>query len=561
MGERCRMKPHRNAGIFVFITTLFVGFGHLSGNDGQADLILINGNFYTGNADRPSAQMLAVRDGRILAVGGNDDAMRFQGPRTVRLDLEGNFACSGFNDAHLHLLSGGQSLGELDLSGVHSREKMQSRVEKHMRMRPGASWVVGRGWDQGLFPDGGWPTRALLDSIAPDIPVYLVRICGHAVLVNGKALRIAGIGRETPDPPAGEIMRIAGTREPNGILKEEAMGLVSRHIPVSSDEALIQSVQSALDHVGRFGITSVQDNSDPSVLRAYSRLLEAGRLTCRISFWPMLGGDLRHARVLREPLRHPMLHLGLLKGFLDGSMGARTAAFLSPYSDEAGTCGLPQMTQERLNATVLQADGEGFQIALHAIGDSAVRMGLDAYGLARESGGGDRHRLEHVQVVSAQDLPRFREIGVIPSMQPAHLIWDMAWAEARIGPQRSAGAYAWKSLLDQSGHLAFGSDWPVVPVNPLVGIYAAVTRCDTLGHPAGGWHPEQRLTVGQAIEAYTLGSAYAEFMETEKGTLEPGKWADIAVLDRDLLSAGPGEILRARVIYTIVGGNVVFRKP
>jgi len=545
----------------VILFTLFqIRFLHAE--DHVADLILFNGNFYTGDPDRPTAQMLAVRDGRILAVGGNDEATRFQGPHTVRLDLGGHFACAGFNDAHLHMLSGGQSLGELDLGGVRSREEMQSRVEKHIRKRPAATWIIGRGWDQDLFPDGQWPTRALLDSLAPDIPVYLVRTCGHAVMVNGKALRISGIGRGTPDPPAGEIMRFAGTSEPNGILKEEAMGLVSRHLPVSSEASVMEAVQSALGHVGRSGITSVQDNSDPSVLKAYSRLLEEGRLTCRISFWPMLGADLTQARILRESLRHPSLRLGALKGFLDGSMGARTAAFLEPYSDDTATCGLPQMTQERLNEMVLQADKEGFQIALHAIGDSAVRMGLVAYSLACRAGGNqDRHRLEHAQVVSAQDMPGFREIGAIPSMQPAHLIWDMAWAEDRIGPQRSAGAYAWKSLLEQSGHLAFGSDWPVVPVSPLIGIYAAVTRCDTLGSPAGGWHPEQRLTVGQAIEAYTLGSAYAEFMEAEKGTLEPGKWADIAVLDRDLLRAAPAEILRTRVIYTIVGGKMVYEKP
>ncbi|MBN1894892.1 amidohydrolase [bacterium] len=545
--------------ILVLLFTLFHA-RFLEAENRDADLILVNGNFYTGDPDRPAAEMLAVRGGRILAVGYNDEAERFQGPRTVRLDLEGHFACAGFNDAHLHMLSGGQSLGELDLSGVRSAEEMRIRVREHIRTQPAASWIIGRGWDQGLFPDGKWPTRALLDSIAPHLPVYLVRTCGHAALVNGNALRTAGIDRNTPDPPAGEIMRFPGTSEPNGILKEEAMGLVSRHMPVSSGDAVFQAVQSALDHVGRFGITSVQDNSDPAVLEAYSRLLKAGRLTCRISFWPMLGAGMEQARILRESLRHPMLRLGVLKGFLDGSMGARTAAFLESYSDDAGNFGIPQMPQDRINAMVLQADREGFQIALHAIGDSAVRMGLEAYSLARRAGGReDRHRLEHAQVVSEQDMPGFRDIGVIPSMQPAHLIWDMAWAGDRIGPQRSAGAYAWKSLLEQSGHLAFGSDWPVVPVNPLIGIYAAVTRCDTLGQPAGGWHPEQRLTAGQAIEAYTLGSAYAEFMETEKGTLEPGKWADITVLDRDLLNAGPEEILRARVIYTIVGGNVVFR--
>jgi predicted amidohydrolase YtcJ len=390
--------------------------------------------------------------------------------------------------------------------------------------------------------------------------MVLTRVCGHAVLVNSKVLEIAGITAKTPDPPSGEIGHDRTTGEPNGILKEAAVNLVSQYLPSPSEDSINRAIERALETARQFGLTTVQDYSESEAWGVYKKLLQDDRLTCRLALWVPLEGGLAKYKKLRDEYRGSMLRFGLLKVFLDGSMGSRTAAFFAPYADDSTTAGLLQMTPERLDESVLLADKNGFQVALHAIGDKAVRMGLDACGLARKINGvrESRHRLEHVQVLSRDDIPRFKSLGVVASMQPSHCIFDMPWAEARLGPVRCRTAYAWKSLLDAGARLAFGSDWPVAPLNPLIGIYAAVSRCDTTGSPAGGWNPQERLTITEAIEAYTLGSAYAELMEHEKGSIEQGKLADLIVLDRNLLRAAPSEILRSRVLYTILGGKIVY---
>ena len=526
----------------------------------KADLILTNGVFFTGNTFKPVAEMVAIHGNRILAVGKNGEADQYRNPTTRMLDLKGKFGCSGFNDAHAHLLSGGQSLEELDLTGVRSILEMQKKILEHAWKQTWGSWIIGRGWDQNLFPNGEWPSKKNLDEIAPDFPMVLTRVCGHVVLVNDKVLKIAGITNKTPDPIAGEIGRDPSTGEPNGILKEEAIKLVSQYLSNPSEQQVAQAVENALEETRRYGVTSVQDYSDAETLSAYKKLFGDGRLTCRITLWAPLDGDFGKALNLREQFRNPMLRFGLLKGFLDGSMGSRTAVFFTPYSDDSTTCGISQMTQEKLNDLVLFADKNKFQIALHAIGDKAVRMGLDAYEKAQKANGARfaRHRIEHAQALSNEDLPRFKSLDVVASMQPAHCIFDMAWAEARLGPVRCKTAYAWKSLLDHGVHLAFGSDWPVAPINPMLGIYAAVSRRDTLGFPEGGWYPRQKLTIEQALAAYTIGSAYAEWMENEKGSLEQGKLADIVILDHNLFKVSPNEILHTKVVYTIVDGKIVY---
>jgi len=546
--------------VFLFLTAIFPS--GCQQKKPKADLVLKNGNFFTVNKLRPKVEAIAIRGNRILATGKDEEIDRFIGENTRVIDLNGMFGCPGFNDAHLHFLSGGMSKMEVDLTGAKSIREIQKRVIKKLRSLPPGSWLTGRGWDQSLFPDKKWPTKKILDSIAPDVPIFLRRVCGHVALVNTKALHIAGINAGTPNPPAGEIVKDPVTGKPTGILKEEAMNLVSQYIPPPSKETIEKAVEIALEEARKFGVTSVQDNTSADMLDVYQKLLNKGKLTCRVSEWPPLQEDLKRYKKLKQKYNGNMIHFGLLKGFSDGSMGSRTAAFFQPYFDDPTTRGIFQMTQDELNNLVLCADKEGFQIGIHAIGDAANRMVLDAYSLARKINGvrDSRHRIEHAQVLTKEDIPRFKELGVIASMQPTHCIEDLRWAETRIGLERCRYAYAWKSLKKQGAVLAFGTDWPVVSLNPMEGLYAAVTRRDTSGYPRKGWFPQERLTIQEAIEAYTLGSAYAEFREKEKGSLVPGKLADIVILDHNLLEIPSEEILKTRVVYTIMNGKIVYER-
>lgn len=528
----------------------------------KADLILKNGTFFTGNPMKPGVEMVAIRGNRIIGLGRTEDAKRYQSAQTRVIDLRGKFGCAGFNDSHLHLLYGGQSLEEVDLTGVTNIHDLQRRILERAWKIPWGSWIIGGGWDQNQFPNGEWPTKRALDDIAADFPMVLRRVCGHAVLVNSKVLAIAGITAKTPDPPAGEIMRDPVTGEPTGVLKEDAVKLVSQYMPAATEESISRSIERGLEEAKRFGVTGIQDFSASEAFQVYKRLLGEGRLTARVSFWMPLDSDPSAVLDRKTETRNRMLRIGCLKGMLDGSLGARTAALSAPYSDDSTTNGLNLYTQDRLNELVLLADRNRLQVALHAIGDRATAMGLTSFELAQKINGQreSRHRIEHAQVLAPSDFEAFKSLGIIASMQPAHCIYDLPWAESRLGPVRSEGAYAWKSVLDAGGRLAFGSDWPVVPLNPLIGIYAAVTRSDTAGLPGGGWMPRQRLTVEEALTAYTLGSAYAEFMEHELGSIEQGKLADLVVLNRNLLTVHPADILRARVVYTIVDGKIVYEE-
>lgn len=533
----------------------------------QATLILKNGFVFTLNPVRKYVQALAIRDNRILAIGSDEEMMRYRGPETDVLDIRGRFVCPGFNDAHLHLASGAQAMSEMDLTGITSVRELQRRIVRRVRRLPpggwalGRGWLVGRGWDQTLLPDGEWPNRRVIDAVAPDVPIFLRRICGHVALANSKALHIAGIDRETPDPPGGRIVRDERTGDPTGILEENAMNLVSQYIPPVAVSDIRNHLLQVLAELRRYGVTSAQDCSPPETAALYEDLLESDSLTCRISVWADMTDDLEAARRMRDRYNGPMLHFGMVKGFADGTLGSRTAALFHAYTDAADQYGLPRMTRNEMNLRVLQADREGFQIGIHAIGDLGNRMVLDAYELAMHLNGerdGRRHRIEHAQVLSPEDIPRFNELNVVASMQPAHCIEDMRWAEHRLGTQRCTNAYAWRSLKDTGATLAFGTDWPVSSLNPMIGLYAAVTRRDTTGYPPKGWFPQQRLTIEEAIEAYTYGSAYAECKEDEKGTLSAGMLADLVVLDRNLLKVPPLDILDAQVIYTILDGKIVY---
>jgi predicted amidohydrolase YtcJ len=528
----------------------------------SADLILKNGVFFTGNPMKPFAEMVAIRGNRIVGVGKSSDIHRHLRPTTRVIDCGGRFGCAGFNDSHVHLVAGGRSLEDVDFTGVSSELEMQKRILERAWKLPWGSWILGRGWDQNLFPGGRWPTKKILDDIAPDYPMVFHRVCGHAVLVNSKVLEIAGITATTPDPAAGEIVRDPATGEPTGVLKEEAVRLVSQYIPAPTRESIQRAVERGLEAARRFGVTSVQDQSVPEAIPVYRDMLAEETLTCRISIWFPLAGDWSEYRRQRAEFNGLALHFGPLKGFIDGTLGTRTALLLEPYADDATSRGTVLITPQSLSGYVAEADSAGYQIALHAIGDGAVRMALDAFAqpVAGRLEKDRRYRIEHAQVVSESDLGRFKSLGVIASMQPAHCSDDLAWAGTRLGPERSRGAYAWNSLLRAGVRLAFGSDWPVASLNPMTGLYAAVTRTDTAGLPEGGWNYQEHITVEEAILAYTAGSAAAEFMENEKGTLEQGKLADLVLFDRNLLTCAPRDLLRTRVVCTLMNGKIVYEE-
>ncbi|MCD6116374.1 amidohydrolase [bacterium] len=554
-----RMNMIIAAGAAVMAVTIF--FHGCSEKKSRADLILKNGVIFTGTEDG-IVEAIAIKKDRIIAAGPFNEIDKLITEKTRIIDLDGKFACAGFNDAHLHLLSGGLSMLEVDLTGASSLREIRRRIANKIRTLGPGAWILGRGWDQNLLPGKKWPTRRVLDMVAPDVPIYLRRICGHAALVNTKALRISHITKDTPDPPGGEIVHDPKTGEPIGILKDSAMELVSQYIPGPSKEQKIKAVKRALDEFRRFGITSVSENTSADMFSMYSDLEKQGKLTCRISEMVPVETGFDKCEKLRKKYRGPYVRFGLLKAFADGSLGARSAALFEPYSDNPSTKGLIQYSQNEINTLVAEADKRGFQMGIHAIGTRANYMILNAYEFAQKKNGkrDSRHRIEHAQILIQDGIPRFKELGVIASMQPFHCIDDMHWAEKFIGPRRCRYAYAWRSLMSNGANVAFGTDWPIAPLNPLVSIYAAVTRMDTTGYPAGGWFPDQRLTVKEALLNYTRTSAYAEFCEKEKGVLKKGMLADIVVLDKNILKVFPEDILKTKVVYTIVGGKIVYEK-
>ncbi len=535
------------------------------GTPEPAELVLKGGLVLTVDPAHPRAQAVAIRAGKIVAVGSDAEIGRYvrEGVTEV-LELEGRLVVPGFNDAHTHIFSVGAALEKVDLAGVAGLEEFARRVGERVKTLQPGEWVIGRGWDQGLLPGGQWPTREVLDRVAPDHPVLLSRVDSHSLLVNSIVLRASGITRDTPDPEGGEIVRDADG-EPTGVLKENAMGLV--HQPEQSPEEQrrdnLRHLRAALAEARRLGVTSITYFNDG--LAEFEELAAAGELTLRVDVGLPLTDQpdqLAHYRELRARWRDdPLIRIGALKGFIDGTLGSSTAAMLEPYSDNPESRGTLVMSAEELAAQVAAADRDSFQVAIHAIGDRGVRLALDAIEAAREANGArdSRHRVEHIQVLDPQDLPRFAALGAVASMQPTHCISDKRYAGERIGAERCRLAYPWHSVLASGARLAFGTDCPIEPLDPLLGLYAAVTRKRYEGEEGPGWVPEQKLTMEQALEAYTLGAAYAEFQEQAKGSITPGKYADLAVLSQNLLETPEPELLATRVVATIFDGKLVYR--
>jgi predicted amidohydrolase YtcJ len=531
-----------------------------------ADLILLNGKIWTVNDAQPEAEAVACRGSHIVAVGTNDEVRRLAGPRTRVVDLQGRRVVPGFNDAHVHFYNGGAGLASVQLRDAKSEAEFRRRVGDFAARSPKGRWILEGNWDHESWSPARLPTRQLIDDVTPDHPVFVQRLDGHMALANSLALRLAGVTRETPNPPGGEIVRDA-RGEPTGVLKDAAMGAVHRVIPAPDAAQIEEALRAAMTYAAQNGVTSVQDvSASPEVFAAYQRLLEKGELTVRVSGHQPLAEWKRLAAVgVRAGFGNEKLKIGALKGFADGSLGSTTALFFEPYTDAPQTSGLPSeemIPESRMLENIVGADAAGLQVAVHAIGDRANQTVLKMFDEAeRRNGARDRRfRIEHAQHLRPEEVKAFARQKVIASMQPYHTIDDGRWADKRIGPERAKGTYAFRSLLDAGAILAFGSDWFVAPMEPLVGIYAAVTRRTLDAKNPQGWVPGQKITVAEAVRAYTLGSAYASFDEKAKGSIEVGKLADLAVPSADIFSVNPAEIERARVVMTVFDGRVIFER-
>jgi predicted amidohydrolase YtcJ len=531
-----------------------------------ADLILTNGKIWTGTAAAPVVQAVACAGGRIAASGPAADVAKWAGPKTRVVDLAGKLVVPGFNDAHVHFLTGGQHLAGVQLRDARSGQEFRERIRQFAARLPAKGWILGGDWDHENWTPARLPTRQLIDEASGGRPVFVNRLDGHMSLANTAALKLAGITRDTPDPPGGTIVRDP-SGEPTGILKDAAMYAVERFIPDPSADDILDALRAAMRYAAENGVTSVQDMSaSPEVLRAYQTLLRRGELTVRISGRQPLASWKRLSDVgLMAGFGNSFLRIGGLKGFADGSLGSTTALFFAPYSDDPKTSGLAadeMIPESRMYDRIADADRAGLQVAVHAIGDKANHTLLNLFEetINRNGKRDRRFRIEHAQHLAPADIPRFRNLGVIASMQPYHAIDDGRWAEKRIGPERAKTTYAFRSLLDAGAVLAFGSDWFVAPMEPLMGIYGAATRRTLDGKHPDGWIPEQKINVAEALRAYTWGSAYAEFQEDVKGTIEPGKLADFAVLSADITAIDPAEIRNTRISMTVVEGRIVFER-
>jgi len=542
----------------------------------KADIIFMHANIYTGvPANTPFSSVLreeaiAVRGDRIEAVGKTLDLAKLKGPQTEVIDLGGRFVMAGFNDAHLHLDDAGSTKLSVDLTGVKSLDDLRSRVAKKVEESKAGDWILGSGWDETLWPVKMTPTRWDLDEVSNGHPVFLGRIDGHIGVANTRALQLSSMTLASRDPQGGHIDRNENG-ELTGVLRETAQQAVFAVVPKPTHQLRREGLELALADLAEHGVTSAQDYSPNwENFQIYEELEKEGKLTARISEWLPFDDSLEELDRKRES--HPqgdlMLHTGMLKGFMDGSLGSHTAAMLEPYADDSKNSGLPRYEAATLNEMTKERVLAGFQIGFHAIGDKGVQMALDAFAegeqAAREAhvrapnGGEDfRLRVEHAQVTTPAEIARFKELKVVASMQPSHLLSDIRWAQDRLGPQRAATSYAWLSFLNKGVPLAFGTDNPVEPVSPFRGLYAAITRRSEDGKQE--YFSAQRLTMDQAISAYTMGSAYAEFEEKEKGKLVPGMLADFVVLDRDITAASPEKLLGTKVVRTVVGGKTVYQ--
>src|SRR6266850_1824685 len=572
---------------FLLLLSIFMQARPQSSLEGPADQIFINAVVYTGletqafveEAKKKStillvpankrilrAQAIAIRGDRIIGVASNGSIQKFKGSKTKIVDLNGRFVMPGFNDAHLHLANAGFEKVQVNLVGTKSRDEMKARIAERAKTAGPGEWLQGRGWDHTLWPNQQLPTRQDLDAVTGDHPAIFERVDGHIAVANSAALRQAGITRATADQPGGKIDRDQNG-EPTGIVREKAAEALLTLVPAPTAAQRRQALELALVELAQWGVTSAQDNSEWQDFLVFEELQREGKLTARITEWLAFDDPLSVLEQHRahHPATDPMLHTGMLKGFLDGSLGSRTAALLAPYADDPKNSGLPRYDQTTLSQMARARALAGFQLGFHAIGDRAVAMALEAFADAEDyvrqraatrQPRQFRFRVEHAQVIAPPQFARFHGLEAVASMQPNHLLTDMNWALSRLGPERAKTSYPWAQFLGNDVPLAFGTDYPVEPITPFRGIYAALTRKNESGNKE--YFPEQKLDIDSILIAYTRGAAYAEFAENEKGALAPGRVADFVVLDRDITKATPTEILKTKVLRTVVGGKTVY---
>jgi len=529
-----------------------------------ADLIITNAEVWTGDTERPRAEGIAVVGERIVAVGSAADIEAWRGPQTRVIDAGGKLAIPGFNDAHVHFINGGRQLDEIDLKDAATPQEFARRIGERAKQTPSSEWILGGGWDEQGWDPPDLPTKELVDTVTPSTPVFVNRYDGHMALANSVALRLAGVTSKTPDPPGGTVVRDS-QGNPTGILKDAAMGFVNKVIPPMTAELRLRAAKRALEHAASLGVTSLHDmNPSYADMALYMTLAENGELTARIYVSPMETEWADLARIgIRRAFGSPYLRLGAVKGYADGSLGSTTAYFFEPYTDAPHTRGLLSDEMQPVAAMrerLMKADQAGLQLCIHAIGDQGISTVLDIFEeIEKAHGARDRRlRIEHAQHVAPKDFDRFARLQVIASVQPYHAIDDGRWAEKRIGPERIKTTYAFRTFLDKKVRLALGTDWPVAPLNPLPALYAAITRATLDGKNPDGWVPEQKITLEEAMRSYTMGSAYAEFQEKDKGSIAPGKLADLVILAADIFSIPPAALRDVKVDTTIVGGRVVY---
>ena len=536
-----------------------------------ADLVLVHGKVWTGASAIPEAEAIAVSGTHILAVGASDAMLKLAVPGAKIVELKGRRVLPGFNDAHVHVTWGGEQLVSVHLTDAASQDEFRERIATFARTAPEGAWIVNGSWDHERWTPVALPTHQLIDDVTPENPVAVSRTDGHMLLANALAMRLAGIDKSTPDIPGGVIVRDADGN-PTGIFKDAAVPLILRMIPAQQQSQIEAEFLAAQAVAAQNGVTSFQDmaylddKQGPTKVRALQSLERQGKLKIRVGENLRLSAAVPMAELgIQADFKDDLFHIGGLKSFADGGLGASTAWFFEPYTDNPanhGIAGAEMQDEEKLYAAFKAADQAGLQLITHAIGDRANREILNLYErLEKEDGPRDRRlRIEHAQHLKAEDIPRFSSLHVIASVQPFHAIDDGRWAEKRIGPERIKTTYAFRSLIDSGATVAFGSDWPVAPLSPLIGIYAAVTRRTIDGKNPNGWQPQQKVTVAEAVKAYTCGAAYAEGEERVKGTLEPGKLADIIVLAEDIFSIDPIRIQDVKVDSTYLGGELIYHR-
>jgi Predicted metal-dependent hydrolase with the TIM-barrel fold len=535
-----------------------------------ADTVILHGKIYTLNPKQPWAEALAIRGDRVVAVGSDSEIARLQSKNTQVIDARGRLVLPGFTDCHIHFMDGAFSLGRVNLEGAKDPADIQQRLRAYGSAHPGNDWILGRGWNYAMFPTS-LPDKKYLDEVFPDRPAFLEGYDGHTYWANSKALELAHIAKDTPNPPNGIIVRDPGTGEATGALKEAAQSLVAGVLPKPTRGDKLAALRAGIRWANENGLTRVHSaGGDFEEFDLYDELLRHGELTLRfyIAYFQnppeLRPQDIATIEDARKKYTGDWLSAGAVKFMMDGVVESHTAAMLEPYSDDASFQGKPFWQPEKYRAAVAELDRRGLQIFTHAIGDSGVRIVLDGYENMEKVNhtSGKRPRIEHIETITAQDVPRFGKLGVIASMQPLHSYPDhntlSVWAR-NIGPDRASRAWVWKSITNDGGQLAFGSDWPVVTLNPFEGIQTAVTRQTAEGLPNDGFVPSQRLSVAEAIRGYTLGAAYAAFREKSEGSLEPGKFADLIILSQNLFDLDSHTIDRTKVLTTIVGGRVVFQ--